>query len=56
HPHQTIESERTEPKTASENTTRDTRAIKVDIVQRNTIELKENTNARHAASAAFKED
>ncbi|KXH48534.1 hypothetical protein CNYM01_13048, partial [Colletotrichum nymphaeae SA-01] len=54
HLHQAIESLRAETKIASENTTRDTRSIRM-AMQQNTVELKENTNTTRAASAAAKE-
>ncbi|KAK2005382.1 hypothetical protein LZ32DRAFT_194398, partial [Colletotrichum eremochloae] len=54
HLHQAIESLRAETKTANENTTRETRTIKIAL-QQNTVELKENTNTTRAASAAAKE-
>ncbi|KXH36077.1 hypothetical protein CSAL01_13380 [Colletotrichum salicis] len=54
HLHQAIESLRAETKTANENTTRETRTIRI-AVQQNTVELKENTNATRAANAATKE-
>ncbi|KAF4772699.1 hypothetical protein HER10_EVM0002042 [Colletotrichum scovillei] len=54
HLHQAIESLRAETKTANENTTRDTRSIRI-AMQQNTVELKENTNTTRAANAAAKE-
>ncbi|KAK1838349.1 hypothetical protein CCHR01_19027 [Colletotrichum chrysophilum] len=49
HLHQAIESLRAETKTANENTTRDTRSIRT-AMQQNTVELKENTNTKRAAT------
>ncbi|GKT61138.1 zinc finger CCHC-type protein [Colletotrichum tofieldiae] len=54
HLHQAIESLRAETKTANENTTRETRTIKIAL-QQNTAELKENTNTARAANEAAKE-
>ncbi|GKT61208.1 hypothetical protein ColTof4_01299 [Colletotrichum tofieldiae] len=54
HLHQAIESLRAETKTANENTTRETRTIKIAL-QQNTAELKENTNITRAANEAAKE-
>ncbi|KDN71154.1 hypothetical protein CSUB01_12466 [Colletotrichum sublineola] len=54
HLHQAIESLRAETKTANENTTRETRTIKIAL-QQHTVELKENTNTTRAASEAAKE-
>ncbi|KAK1993566.1 hypothetical protein LX36DRAFT_752278 [Colletotrichum falcatum] len=54
HLHQAIESLRAETKTANENTTRETRTIKIAL-QQNTVELKENTNTTRAANEAAKE-
>ncbi|OHE90325.1 hypothetical protein CORC01_14374 [Colletotrichum orchidophilum] len=54
HLHQAIESLRAETKTANENTTRETRTIRI-AVQQDMVELEENTNATRAANAAAKE-
>ncbi|KDN61236.1 hypothetical protein CSUB01_11874 [Colletotrichum sublineola] len=54
HLHQAIESLRAETKTVNENTTRETRTIKIAL-QQNTAELKENTNTTRAANEAAKE-
>ncbi|KAH0430371.1 hypothetical protein CcaCcLH18_07883 [Colletotrichum camelliae] len=54
HLHQAIESLRAETKTANENTTRETRIIRI-FMQQNTAELKENTNTTRAAIGTAKE-